>query len=296
MAGSMKGIRSHIKSVESTLQITRAMEVVASSKLRRETERIERSRPYFKAMYETLLDLVANDTEIQSAYTGHRTVKKCCYVVMAGDRGLAGGFNSNIFRLYEEQHELHPNREFCVLPIGKQSEEYFSTRGDEVISHEFAIAEDLTISDCFEISRMLCAEFAKVDVDEIRIIYTQFVSALVQRTAILSVLPFDAVAEQARIFEEGGEERATFTPSDTWYEPSRLEVFDAIVPEYVAGLVYGTLCESQAAEQAARSTAMDSATKNAEEMIDSLSLQYNRARQDAITQELTEIIAGSESS
>ena len=266
MAGSMKEIKLRIKSVESTMQITKAMELVASSKLRRAKERVENSRPYFETLYATLFDIAAADSEFSSPYLA-KCEKKCClYIVIAGDRGLAGGYNSNI------------------LKAGKKAVEYFERHKIRILTDSFAIAGDISVSDCFEISRLVCQKFLEGAFDEIRIAFTQFISMLTQTAIILPVLPFDAEPP-----EPGHEHQILML-----YEPDSAAVFDAIIPEYLAGVVYGALCESVASEQGARRTAMDSATKNAGEMIEHLNLYYNRARQAAITQEITEIVAGAD--
>ena len=270
----MKEIKLRIKSVESTMQITKAMELVASSKLRRAKERVENSRPYFETLYATLFDIAAADSEFNSPYLA-KCEKKCClYIVIAGDRGLAGGYNSNILKAVEADAE---GREYCVLPIGKKAVEYFERHKIRILTDSFAIAGDISVSDCFEISRLVCQKFLEGAFDEIRIAFTQFISMLTQTAIILPVLPFDAEPP-----EPGHEHQSLML-----YEPDSAAVFDAIIPEYLAGVVYGALCESVASEQGARRTAMDSATKNAGEMIEHLNLYYNRARQAAITQEIT---------
>ena len=172
----MKEIKLRIKSVESTMQITKAMELVASSKLRRAKERVENSRPYFETLYATLFDIAAADSEFSSPYLA-KCEKKCClYIVIAGDRGLAGGYNSNILKAVEADAE---GREYCVLPI-------------RILTDSFAIAGDISVSDCFEISRLVCQKFLEGAFDEIRIAFTQFISMLTQTAIILPVLPFDA--------------------------------------------------------------------------------------------------------
>ena len=275
----MKEIKLRIKSVESTMQITKAMELVASSKLRRAKERVENSRPYFETLYATLFDIAAADSEFSSPYLA-KCEKKCClYIVIAGDRGLAGGYNSNILKAVEADAE---GREYCVLPIGKKAVEYFERHKIRILTDSFAIAGDISVSDCFEISRLVCQKFLEGAFDEIRIAFTQFISMLTQTAIILPVLPFDAEPP-----EPGHEHQSLML-----YEPDSAAVFDAIIPEYLAGVVYGALCESVASEQGARRTAMDSATKNAGEMIEHLNLYYNRARQAAITQEITEVCSG----
>jgi F-type H+-transporting ATPase subunit gamma len=257
------------------------MELVASSKLRRAKERVENSRPYFETLYATLFDIAAADSEFSSPYLA-KCEKKCClYIVIAGDRGLAGGYNSNVLKAVEADAE---GREYCVLPIGKKAVEYFERHKIRILTDSFAIAGDISVSDCFEISRLVCQKFLEGAFDEIRIAFTQFISMLTQTAIILPVLPFDAEPP-----EPGHEHQSLML-----YEPDSAAVFDAIIPEYLAGVVYGALCESVASEQGARRTAMDSATKNAGEMIEHLNLYYNRARQAAITQEITEIVAGAD--
>ena len=281
MAGaSMKSIKSRIRSMESTRQITKAMEMVASSKLRRAQERVAMSRPYFEVLREAFQEIYAGDTDLSSAYLRRSTGGEICYVVIAGDRGLAGGYNSNIFRMVQEQVKGKP---VSILPIGKKTLEYFRMHGAQIISNAYAVAADLSISDCFTLARTLAEAFRSGKYDALHIAYTQFNSALSQTPAALQMLPLDLPAR---------------TPGPrplTIYEPGSAAVFDAIVPEYLGGLIYGALCEAIASEQGARRAAMDSATKNADEMIDTLNLQYNRIRQGAITQEITEIVAGSES-
>ena len=281
MAGSMKDIKLRIKSVESTMQITKAMELVASSKLRRAKERVEQSRPYFETLYSTLYNIAASNTEFSSPYLVKREVKKTCYIVIAGDRGLAGGYNSNIFKEIEADCA---GKNYCVLPIGKKAVERFARHQAEIVTDRYAIVADLSVSDSFAAAHMVCEKYLKGEFDEIKIGFTQFVSMLTQTATILPVLPFDAPRP-----ERGKEARDLIL-----YEPNSEEVFDAIIPEYFAGVIYGAMCESVASELGARRTAMDSASKNAGDMIDHLNLYYNRARQAAITQELTEIVAGAQ--
>ncbi len=282
MAGaSMKDIKLRIKSVESTMQITKAMELVASSKLRRAKERVEKSRPYFEVLHAALSDIAASNAELSSPYIARRPVKKTCYVVIAGDRGLAGGYNANILKAVAAEAE---GKEICVLPVGKKALEHYQRGGVERITEQYAEAADVTVSDCFSMAQLLAKGFLAGEYDEIRLAYTNFVSMLSQQPATLCLLPLDVSRP-----EPGAGPRGL-----TLYEPSSEEVYDAIVPEYLAGLIYGALCESVASELGARRSAMDAATKNAGEMIDSLSLHYNRARQAAITQEITEIVAGAE--
>ncbi len=280
MAGSMKDIKLRIKSVQSTMQITKAMELVASSKLRRAKERVEHSRPYFETLYQTLFEIAASNTEFQSRYLVQREVRRTCYIVIAGDRGLAGGYNANLFKALAADAAGAP---CCVLPIGKKAVEHFERDGTPILSKAFGLAAEVSVGSSFEAARLVTAGYLAGDFDEIKIVFTQFVSMLTQTATVLKVLPF----ERPRQKPAGSRDLIL-------YEPNSEEVFDAIIPEYLAGMVYGALCESVASELGARRTAMDSATKNAGDMIDSLNLYYNRARQAAITQEITEIVAGAE--
>ena len=283
MAGaSMKYIKLRIRSLNSTMQITKAMELVASSKLRKAKERQERSRPYFEGLKKTLVDIESNTRDFSSPYQAQREVKKRCLIMIAGDRGLAGGYNSNIIKAVTEI--MQDGTPVCILPIGKRAVDFCNRKGIEILTTEFAEAALISIPDCFAISNLVTQGYLSGQFDEVSIIYTQFVSMLTQTPRAESLLPLKA---------EGGQKREGLR-SLVLYEPSPEEVYDAIVPGYMAGMIYGAMCESVASEQGARRTAMDAASKNAAEMIEDLSLRYNRARQGAITQEITEIVAGAE--
>lgn len=283
MAGaSMKDIKLRIKSVESTMQITKAMELVASSKLRKAKERQERSRPYFMGLRDTLEGIESSTKDFSSPYQKQREAKKRCLIMIAGDRGLAGGYNSNIIKAVTER--MQGDIPTCILPVGKRAVDFCSRKGIEIVTTEFAEAGSISITDCFAISNLVTQGYLSGQFDEVSIIYTQFVSMLTQTPKVESLLPLKA---------EGGKKREDLR-SLVLYEPSPEEVYDAIVPGYIAGMLYGAMCESVASEQGARRTAMDAASKNAAEMIENLSLSYNRARQGAITQEITEIVAGAE--
>ena len=286
MAANMKAVKLRIKSVQSTMQITKAMELVASSKLRRAKERAEICRPYFRELHQTLRDIAVGNTDFSSVYSRDAVSEKYCYVVIAGDRGLAGGYNSNLFKSLEAEAE---GKDYMVLPIGKKAVEYFQRRGVETIGEEYAEVASISVADCFEIAKLLCKEFKNGSFGHIQLCYTEFVSMLSQQPRAFSVLPIKDL-EQVQPGEEKDAVRSLIL-----YEPNSSEVFDAIVPEYLAGVIYGGVCDSLASELAARRTAMEAATSNAEEMIEKLNLHYNRVRQASITQEITEIVAGAES-
>lgn len=274
-----RDVKNRIRSVESTMHITKAMQLVASSKLKKAKERMEHSRVFFTALYDTLSEIANVNSDFSSVFVREREVKKACFVVVAGDRGLAGGYNSNVFRTVQETAGDMP---YCVLPIGKKALEYYRKIGVEVVSEDYAVVSTLGLSQCSRLGKQLADGFRTHAFDAVYLVYTDFVSMLLQVPAQKKLLPLavDERTEQKRAF--------------ILYEPSGSGVFNQIIPEYLSGMAYGAICESYASELAARRTAMDSATKNASDMIDALSLQYNRARQGAITQEITEIVAGSE--
>ncbi len=285
MAANMKAVKLRIKSVQSTMQITKAMELVASSKLRKAKERAEICRPYYKDLYRTLQHIAVDNTEFSSVFAREAVSDKYCFVVVAGDRGLAGGYNANMFKKVEE---VSAGKDYVVLPIGKKAVEYFQRKGTEILTDAFAEVADVSVADCFEIAHLLSGEFKKGTFGHIELCFTTFVSMLSQQPQVSSLLPLTDLAEDAP------DDLDDAARSLILYEPNSMEVFDAIVPEYLAGLIYGGVCESLASELAARRMAMEAATSNAEEMIDKLNLYYNRARQASITQEITEIVGGAE--
>lgn len=279
---NMKDVKRRIKSVESTMQITKAMQLVASSKLRRAKERALAAQPFFETLYDTMSD-ISNDPAFKSVYTKKKLLRSTLIVVIAGDRGLAGGFNSNVLKLaVQHAEELKAaGDKVSVIAIGKKAVEFFEKRGYDVISSYPQVAENMDIYDAEDISEEIIQKFRSAYFDQVDLVYTTFVSALSQTPVAVSVLPV----------KDLGNGR-TANPL-TEYDPSPEEVFDSLVPQYLTGLIYAAVVDSFASEQAARRTAMESASDNAEEMINGLSLLYNRARQAMITQELTEISSAS---
>ena len=281
MAGvSTKAIKTRIKSMASTRQITKAMELVASSKLRSAQAKAVACRPYFTALYEAMNEIADSSRTFDSPYLRTGGTGKTIFIVIAGDRGLAGGYNNNVLKLAYAQMEEGA----AVLPIGKKAVEFFRRKNVTIITESYAEAASVSIGDCYTIAKMLADGFLDGSFGKLTLGYTNFVSMLSQTPSTLDLLPLRVSTEK----------RAS--QNTILYEPGSEAVFNAIVPEYLGGVLYGALCESTASEQAARRTAMDSATKNADEIIDDLNLRYNRARQGAITQEITEIVAGAEQS
>ena len=286
MAGSMKAVKLRIKSVQSTMQITKAMQLVAASKLRKAKERADASKPYLETMLGTLTDIANSNTDFQSPFTKAAENDKWLYVVIAGDRGLAGGYNSNLFKFMEAETKGRDN--VTVLPIGKKSVEYFKHRNVPLFTEEYAEVAKVTVSDCFQVAKLVCDAYRSGEFGHIFLCYTNFVSMLSQVPTASSLLPLSDLRTEEKASD--GKARDLIL-----YEPDSETVFNAIVPEYLAGILYSSINVSYASELAARRTAMEAATDNAEEMIDTLSLYYNRARQASITQEITEIVAGAES-
>lgn len=280
MAGvSTKEIKTRIRSMESTKQITKAMEMVAASKLRRAQAQVMDSRPYFEILHQAVTDISVSTQDFSSVYFQESPRGKVMYIVIAGDRGLAGGYNSNVLKLVEEEIR---GKQAEVLPIGKKAVDFFRSRNVPAFTENYAEAASVSIGDCFSIAKQLCKAFRDGAYSEVHVAYTNFESMLSQSPAAMKLLPLE--------HPKPTEPRHN---TEILYEPSSEGVFDAIIPEYLGGLMYGALCESRASEQAARRTAMDNATQNAEDMINDLSLKFNQARQAAITQEITEIVAGS---
>jgi F-type H+-transporting ATPase subunit gamma len=286
MAGSMKAVKLRIKSVQSTMQITKAMQLVAASKLRKAKEKADNSKPYLETTLATLTDIANGNNDFRSIYTQSGENDRWLYVVIAGDRGLAGGYNSNLFKFVEA--EIRDKNNVTVLPIGKKAVEFFKHRNVPILTELYAEVAKINISDCFQVAKLICGSYGGDGFGHVFLCYTNFVSMLSQVPTAASLLPLsDLKSEEV---QSDGKARDLIL-----YEPDSETVFNAIVPEYLAGIIYSSVNISYASELAARRTAMEAATDNAEEMIENLSLYYNRARQASITQEITEIVAGAES-
>jgi len=285
MAANMKAVKLRIKSVETTMQTTKAMQLVAASKLRKAKEKADASKPYLKTLKDTLTDIAHGNLDFGSPYTKPGNNEKWLYIVIAGDRGMAGGYNSNLFKFMESETK---GRDITVLPIGKKSVEYFKHHNVPIYTEAYAEVARVGINDCFELGRLICKAYRNEEFGHIFLCYTNFISMLSQVPEASSMLPLSD-------FIETGGTREYKRPRDLiLYEPDSETVFNEIVPEYLAGLLYSGINVSVASELAARRTAMEAATDNAEELIEKLNLYYNRARQAGITQEITEIVAGAE--
>ena len=276
MAGaSMNDIKARMKSVESTMQITKAMELVATSKLRRAKERAEATRPYLSAVGR-IIDGIRSSSELSdSAYFSKKEGAPHLFVVIAGDRGLAGGYNSNVLKLAEQ---LSRGKDATFLPLGKKAYEYLKHRNRPLFIDECTFSAEIGVGYCLDIGEKICQGFLDGAISAVTVVYTEFTSMMTQTPKGADFLPLDQK-------EGGGDPIVCGDPE---------ELLTAALPSYVGSSIYCAICESVASESGARRTAMNAANKNAEEMIGSLKLTYNRARQAVITQEITEIVSGAE--
>ena len=273
---SMNDIKARIKSVNSTMQITKAMELVATSKLRRAKARVESSRPFHEILKEAIDDIRFLPELRSSVWSKPNTSDKTLMIVIAGDRGLAGGYNSNVFRLADSTEPIESQ---TVLAIGKKACEYYRYRKRELYSESLEYASDMSVGNSLSYAESICRDFREGKFSKVVIVYTKFVSMLTQTAVAEVLLPLSDAQEGAK-------------RTDPIYGGEPEEILDKIIPSYVGGIINTAIEESLAAESAARRTAMNAANKNASEMIDSLMLGYNRARQAVITQEITEIVSG----
>ncbi len=269
----MNDIKARIKSVNSTMQITKAMELVATAKLRRAKLRAEQSEAYTRIAMAAMDEILRAPGVSESPYTKTRAGGKVLYVVIAGDRGLAGGFNAGIFRTVAALGLENA----LVLPVGKKAVEYYRTRA-ACLSDAFSPIDDMTVGAAMRMAELLVHGFNEGKFDRAVLVYTRFVSMISQVPTYTELLPLKR--------GEGGQDPVTDGDIE--------ELLAQLLPPYLGGLIWGAIAQSLAAESGARRTAMNAANKNAEEMIESLGLSYNRARQAMITQEITEIVSGAE--
>ncbi len=272
---SPRGVKRRIRSMESTRQITRAMELVAAAKLRRAQDQLAHTQPYGQALQAAMESISRAAREIPVLYRKGSPGSKELYLLLSGDRGLAGGYYSGLFKFAAQQMM---GGDPVVLPLGKKAREYALSQRLALYSPDPPLPAQPAAGDCFSMGKVLHQGFLAGEFGALTVLYTRFDSALTQTPAALRLLPLGFGSRKAArdILLEGEEE----------------EVFPAIIPDYLGGMLYSLLWESRAAEEAARRAAMDTATKNAADLIDGLQLQFNRARQASITQEITQIISG----
>ena len=279
----MNDIKRRIKSVTSTRQITKAMELVSTAKLKRSRKKLDASKPYFNRILNSITEIMTNTNGIRHPFIDSREVNNTLYIVITGDRGLAGGYNSNICKLVE--NSVDDKSSAKLITIGSKGRDYFKARGYDVIDSYIGVSETPSLEVTQDISKMAVKMYCDKEIDEIKVVYTEFISTISYEPKALTLLPVNLEDTEEGIEED--KDLVIFR-----YEPSAEAVFEYLVPKYVNSLIYGACVESSASESGSRRVAMESATDNAEEMIDDLQLIYNRVRQAAITQEISEIVAG----
>ncbi len=281
---SMRDIKRRRSSISSTQQITKAMKLVSTVKLQKAKTRAEETAPYFDYMYKTVCSLLAKAGTIDHPYLRTQDSDKKAIVTITSNRGLAGGYNSNIVKLITGSDI--PKENIDIWAIGKKGEEALAHRKYNIAVSEDEVMEAPTYDDAAAISAKLLEAYAAGEIGEIYLAYTHFKNTVVHQPKLIKLLPVEISEDEAK---EAASDNLLMN-----FEPNAEEAIGMIVPKYITSLIYGALIEAVASENGARMQAMDSATSNAEEMIEDLTLKYNRARQGSITQELTEIIAGAE--
>ncbi|GIP60160.1 ATP synthase F1 subunit gamma [Paenibacillus sp. FSL W8-0186] len=281
MAKGIREIKRQIKSVQNTRQITKAMEMVASAKLRRAQEKAQSSRPYAEKLKEVVSSIASSTDGVTHPMLVTRPVKRTAYIVITADGGLVGGYNTNILRkVMDEINQKHQSQsEYGLFVIGRKGRDYFNRRGLPVLKDVVELSDSPNFADIKSLAYAAVQGFEEEQFDEVYICYNKFINAMSQLPTVDRLLPFDSV-------ETNG------PTAEYEYEPSPEAVLEVLLPKYAETLIFGALLEGKASELGAKMTAMGSATKNATKMINELTLTYNRARQAAITQEITEIVAG----
>ena len=281
---SMREIKRRRGSIQSTQQITKAMKLVSTVKLQKARTRAENSKAYFEYMYQTVTSMLAKAGNIEHPYLQKSESKNVGIVVVTSNRGLAGGYNANIARMIVDCGIEKEN--IRLYTVGRKGVESLARKGYEITEDYSDVIDEPTYVDARQIGERLLEDFSKGEIGEIYVAYTEFKNTVSHITKLMKLLP---VSAEDVVSEEKEEKEALMN-----FEPEEEEAVSLLVPKYMTSILYGAFVEAVASENGARMQAMDSATNNAEEIIDDLELKYNRARQGAITQELTEIIAGAE--
>ncbi|ACA60625.1 ATP synthase F1 subunit gamma [Candidatus Desulforudis audaxviator] len=288
---ALRDFRRRIKSVKSTQKICKAMKAVATAKMARAQATVVAARPYARQLHEVLGRVASAARDVQNPLLTVREPKRVCYIVITADRGLCGGFNSNILRTAVK--ELSKWEEFKLVAVGRKCRNFFRFRDWERDAEFIGLGENIRFEQGQQIARFVINKYIAGEYDAVYMVYSKFVNMLVQQPTVVKLLPVEPPAEEAAE-KAGGEEAAAPKKAtvDYIFEPSAADVLDYLLPRYVENSVYHGLIESKASEQSARMMAMDAATKNAGEMIDRLTLQMNRLRQEGITKELLDIVGG----
>jgi F-type H+-transporting ATPase subunit gamma len=292
MADNIQDIKRRIKSVNSTKQITHAMELVASAKLRKSREMAEGRRPYFEAMMESMNRIVAKTNGGSNVFMRQREIKKTAYIVITADRGFAGGYNTNVAKMVEENIK---DKENAVLyAVGSKGRDHFKNRFYHVEGEYLGITENPSYFHAKEVANIVMNGFKNGEFDEVYVAYTKFVSMISQKPILVKLLPLRRDELEQEEVTEKVEKVELSEMTVMRYEPEPEDLLAYLIPSYISNTIYGAMVESAASQQGARRMAMESATTNANDMIEGLTLKYNRVRQAAITQEISEIVSGAE--
>ncbi len=286
---SMRSIKRRRESVQSTQQITKAMKLVSTVKLQRAKTRAEQSKDYFQGMYATVKSILARSGSISHPYLEKGDSPKKAIIMITSNRGLAGGYNSNVIKLITQSQTM-PKEDCLIYAVGKKGKDALHKAGYEIVKDYSDAIEEPIYIDAMNIVKDVLADYADQKVGEIYLAYTAFKNTVSHIPTLIRLLPVDP---QNGATDEGQEAQADDKLLMN-FEMDETEAISLLIPKYMTSLVFGAMVEAVASENGARMQAMDSATSNAEDMISALSLQYNRARQGTITQELTEIIAGAD--
>lgn len=289
---SMRDIKRRKESIQSTQQITKAMKLVSTVKLQRAKTKAENSRPYFDKMYKTVQSILSKSANLDHPYLIPNGSEKKAIIVVTSNRGLAGGYNNNIVKIIKGSGL--PKEDVKIYGIGQKGIDALSLSGYEIAANDSEIINEPLFSDAAAIGKKVLDAYISGEIGEIYLAYTGFKNTVVHIPTLKKLLPVEVSSFNEIEKEETGEKTAVEEKTLMNYEPDAEESLDMIIPKYINSMIFGAFTESVASENGARMQAMDSATSNAEEMIATLSLAYNRARQGAITQELTEIISGAE--
>lgn len=279
----MRDIKRRKESVASTGQITKAMKLVSTVKLQKAKARAEGNKPYFTMLYDTICSILGRTGKIDHRYLKANASNKKAVIAITSNRGLAGGYNNNIVK---EIAAVFTPEETDIYAVGKKGLEGLLRKGYKIVEDDSEVMNDPLYADAIQIGKNVLTSYENGEVGEIYLAYTSFKNTVVQEPKLIKLLPIDVDEIMQDV------EMDILTPMN--YEPKAEEALDMIIPKYMNNIIFGAFVEAVASENGARMQAMDSATKNAEDMIADLSLKYNRARQGSITQELTEIIAGAE--
>lgn len=284
MAGmGTRDIKRKIKSVNSTMQITKAMELVSTAKLKKAKDKLERTKPYFSTVLESVQSILKNNQGIRHEYLEERVVRKTLYIIVSADRGLCGGYNINV--LQTALRDMKNREQSVLITVGKKAKDFFAKNEFISLEEYVYISEKPSYTNAQRIAKTALKHFATEQVDEIKLVYTKMLSTISQEPCVLQLLPVRVQENQEMIDLDGSEEA-------TSYEPSPEDVLSYLIPLYIESTIFGALVEASSAEQASRRMAMENATDNAEEMIESLTLTFNQARQASVTQEISEIVGG----